>query len=156
MLEEPCVVLVGTIRKDGTPRISPVEPYFHEGDLWLPMLWQSHKAADLVRDPRVLLHSIVTSKDGADGEFKVRGQAVAVSDSARIARLTDAVEAISGWRMVEAYVHVFTVDIESAVFIRYEDGDQRVLLWPQNREFIRRELTPTSVGEPEEVTSPQR
>lgn len=69
----PGVVLVGTIRRDGTPRISPVEPFLLEGDLWLSMLWESHKAADLRRDPRVLVHSIVTSRDGTDGEVKVRG-----------------------------------------------------------------------------------
>jgi hypothetical protein len=40
----PGVVLVGTIRRDGCPRISPVEPFVLDGDLWLSMLWQSHKA----------------------------------------------------------------------------------------------------------------
>src|SRR5262245_2152281 len=37
----PGVVLVATIRRDGTPRVSPVEPYLMHGDLWLSMLWQS-------------------------------------------------------------------------------------------------------------------
>jgi hypothetical protein len=37
-LISPGVVLVGTIRRDGTPRISPVEPLLWEGDLWLSML----------------------------------------------------------------------------------------------------------------------
>src|SRR5262249_6312738 len=40
-LVEPGVVLVATIRRDGTPRLSPVEPYLMDGDLWLSMLWQS-------------------------------------------------------------------------------------------------------------------
>jgi len=31
----PGVVLVGTIRRDGTRRISPVEPFVMDGDLWL-------------------------------------------------------------------------------------------------------------------------
>jgi hypothetical protein len=50
-LIDPGVVLVGTIRRDGTPRISPVEPLLWNGDLWLSMLHGSYKAADLVRDP---------------------------------------------------------------------------------------------------------
>lgn len=75
-LEQPGVVLVGTIRRDGTPRISPVEPLLWEDDLWLSMLFGSCKAADLRRDPRVLVHSIVTSRNGAAGEYKVRGNAV--------------------------------------------------------------------------------
>src|SRR5215831_19531123 len=72
-LVAPGVVLVGTIRRDGSPRISPVEPFLLDGDLWLSMLWGSHKAADLKRDARVLMHSIVTSRDGGGGEMKIRG-----------------------------------------------------------------------------------
>jgi hypothetical protein len=58
-LLEPGVVLVTTIRGDGTPRVSPVEPFVQDGVLWLSMLWQSRKAADLLRDPRILVHSVV-------------------------------------------------------------------------------------------------
>src|SRR5215475_6629509 len=79
-LLEPGVVLVATIRGDGTPRISPVEPYVLDGVLWLSMLWQSRKAADLLRDPRVLVHSVITSRNGGEGEFKIRGTARAEDD----------------------------------------------------------------------------
>jgi hypothetical protein len=67
------VLLVVTIRADGTPRLSPVEPFVLDGDLWLSMMLGSRKAADLVRDPRVLVHSIVTNRDGEEGEVKLRG-----------------------------------------------------------------------------------
>jgi hypothetical protein len=40
----PGVLLVVTIRRDGTPRVSPVEPLVLDGDLWLSMMWQSRKA----------------------------------------------------------------------------------------------------------------
>src|SRR4051812_32681259 len=79
-LQKPGVVLIGTIRTDGTPRISPVEPFFWSGELWLPLMWHSIKANDLSRDPRVLIHSIVTSREGDEGEFKVRGLAAAEDD----------------------------------------------------------------------------
>jgi hypothetical protein len=85
-LLEPGVVLVATIRGDGTPRISPVEPLVMDGDLWLSMMWQSRKAADLLRDPRVLVHSVITGRDGSEGEFKIRGIAAAVQDPAVQAR----------------------------------------------------------------------
>ncbi len=74
-LIEPGVVLAVTIRRDGTPRLSPVGPYQLDGDLWLSMLWGSTKAHDLQRDPRILVHSIVTSRDGVAGEVKLRGTA---------------------------------------------------------------------------------
>jgi hypothetical protein len=54
---------VATIRSDGTPRISPMESFVLYGVLWLSMLWGSTKAADLQRDPRVLVHSVITSRD---------------------------------------------------------------------------------------------
>jgi hypothetical protein len=75
-LIEPGVVLVGTIRRDGTPRISPVEPLLWEGEFWLAMLHGALKAADLVRDSRGLVHGIVASRDGAAGGYKVRGWAI--------------------------------------------------------------------------------
>ncbi len=75
-LTDAGVLLVGTVRADGSPRISPVEPLIWRGDLWLSMMWGSVKARDLLRDPRILVHSVVTSPDGADGEYKVRGTAV--------------------------------------------------------------------------------
>jgi hypothetical protein len=64
------VVLVATIRSDGTPRISPVEPFVLDGVLWLSMLWGSAKAADLQRDPRILVHSVITSRDGGEGNSR--------------------------------------------------------------------------------------
>src|SRR5437588_4427294 len=79
-LVEPGVLLVATIRRDGTPRLSPVEPLLLDGDLWLSMMWQSRKAADLLRDDRILVHSIITNRDGGSGEVKVRGRAIAVED----------------------------------------------------------------------------
>jgi Pyridoxamine 5'-phosphate oxidase len=56
-LLDPGVVLVATIRRDGTPRLSPVEPFAMDGALWLFMMRESTKAIDLLRDPRILVHS---------------------------------------------------------------------------------------------------
>jgi hypothetical protein len=36
-LEERHLCLVATLRRDGSPRISPVEPYFVDGELMLGM-----------------------------------------------------------------------------------------------------------------------
>ena len=80
-LGDPGVVLVGTIRSDGSPRVSPVEPLFWNGDLWLSMGWRTRKAGDLRRDSRILVHNIVTDREGTSGEFKVRGNAIPVDDA---------------------------------------------------------------------------
>src|SRR5438034_11259899 len=97
-LGAPGVVLVGTIRRDGSPRLSPVEPLFWEGDLWLAMGLGSRKATDLSRDPRILVHSIVTRRDGSEGEFKVRGRAVSEPDATVQSRVAREVEEELGWR----------------------------------------------------------
>ena len=44
LFEATGVVLVGTIRKDGSPRISLVEVLITGGKLYLGMMWQSLKA----------------------------------------------------------------------------------------------------------------
>ena len=96
-LIDPGVLLVATIRRDGTPRLSPVEPLLLDGDLWLSMMWQSTKARDLRRDPRVLVHSVITSREGTEGEFKVRGTARAEDDPAVQRRYAGAVAASLDW-----------------------------------------------------------
>jgi Pyridoxamine 5'-phosphate oxidase len=153
-LLEPGVLLVATIRGDGTPRISPVEPFVLDGILWLSMLWQSRKAADLMRDPRILVHSVVTGRDGGEGEFKIRGTARSERDPAVQRRYADSVSGSLGWAPEPGKFHLFAVSIEEVTFIRYDDatGDQHVAMWPPAREFIRRGTSATSVGQPEPVS----
>lgn len=150
----PGVVLVATIRRDGTPRLSPVEPYVLEGALWLSMMWQSAKARDLLRDPRILVHSVITSRDGAEGELKIRGTARAEHDQAVQRRYADAVAADLGWNPQPGRFHLFAVDINHVIFISYDTatGAQHVAIWPPGQEFIRRATSATSVGDPEPLS----
>ena len=152
-LIEPGVVLVATIRQDGTARISPVEPLIMDGDLWLSMMWQSTKARDLQRDPRILVHSVITGRDGGLGEFKIRGTARPEGDQAVQLRYADTVAGSLGWNPEPGRFHLFAVDIQHVSFVSYDDatGDQHVAMWPPAREFIRRGTSATSVGVPEPV-----
>lgn len=148
-LIESGVVLVATIRRDGTPRISPVEPFVLDGQLWLSMMWHSTKAADLIRDPRILVHSVITSRDG-EGEYKIRGTARPETDTAVQHRYAEAVAEHLGWRPEPGRSHLFAVDIEQISYLRYVDdtGDQFVAMWPPAREFVRRGTSATSLGAP--------
>jgi len=151
----PGVVLVATVRRDGTPRLSPVEPLVLDGDLWLSMMWQSTKARDLLRDPRILVHSVITSREGAEGEIKMRGTARDEPDPAVQRRYAAAVTASLGWEPVPGRFHLFGVDIEQVTYVAYDPsgcGDQHVAMWPPAREFVRRATSATSVGEPEPVS----
>jgi hypothetical protein len=151
-LIDPGVLLVVTIRRDGSPRLSPVEPFVLDGDLWLSMMWQSRKAADLLRDPRILVHNIVTRREGDEGELKVRGRVRDERDPQVQGRYAVAVAERLGWRPEVGRFHLFAVDVESVSLLRYDEptGDQYVATWPPAREVVCRGTTATSVGEPEE------
>ena len=126
------IVLIGTVRSDGGPRVTPVEVYLVQGHLVFNMMWRSLKALDLLRDPRVFVHSVVTGREGAEGEFKLRGHAVVIEDARLRAASADAIEAAIDWRPPERS-HFFAVDVEAAAFVHYEDDERRMTPWNRER-----------------------
>ncbi len=129
LFERTGVLFIGTVRRDGSPRVSGCEFLLFEGELYLGMMWQSRKALDLLRDPRCYIQSAVTEKNVTGGEFKLRGRAVEVSDAATIERYGQALREATGWRP-EGPFHLFALDIQGAAFIEYRrNGDQRVIEW---------------------------
>lgn len=77
------LVMVGTLRKDGSPRINPVEPHIVDGQLLFAAMPRTTKARDLSRDPRCFVHSVVSDPDGSEGELKLSGRADEVHDPDR-------------------------------------------------------------------------
>jgi hypothetical protein len=127
------MVLVGTLRKDGSPRISSVFPHILDGELCLGMMWRSRKAVDLLRDPRLVLHNPVCTNRGDEVELGLHGRAVVIDDDEVRHRY---VQDLPEWG--ERDFHLFTVDIESVGLIRYAGGEQHVKVWPRGTEFTRR------------------
>src|SRR5215472_8975 len=146
-LIRPGVLLVGTVRRDGSPRISGAEPLVMDGDLWLSMMRGSAKARDLARDRRVLLHSIVTGPEPA-AEVKVRGTVRADDDHDVQRRYAAAVSAGIGWRPIVGEFTLFVVDVEDVTYIGYDPdtSGQHVARWPVGQEYVRPSVTPTSLG----------
>jgi len=127
----PGVVLVATIRRDGTPRIDPVEPFFSHGHLLLGMM-RSQKAFDLLRDPRCLLHNPISDPNGSEGEFKLRGRAVDVQGANLWEGYRQAYADRWKRRPPEGFpFRVFSLDIDSAALIRWdiEKGEMIIGLW---------------------------
>jgi hypothetical protein len=87
------------------------------------MIWRSVKALDLRRDPRLTVHSLPPGKDNSEGDLKLYGHAVELSDRDDKVRYEDAIEARINWRPAEPY-HVFAVDIDRAGFVVF-GGDGR-------------------------------
>src|ERR1700749_1903801 len=96
-LIKPGVVLAGTTRRDGSARISGVEPLIMDGELWLSMMPASAKARDLCRDRRILLHSIVTTP-APQAEIMMRGTVRAEPGDDVQRRYAAAVHAHLGWQ----------------------------------------------------------
>jgi hypothetical protein len=115
------VVLLGTLRKDGSPRITPIEYFFFEGQLTIGGMWQSKKMTDLLRDPRCTIHSAVTSKEGVEGDFKLAGRAIAQEPGAFRDRYLAAYREATGWAPSEPF-HLFSIDVHEAAFLIFESG----------------------------------
>jgi hypothetical protein len=109
------VALLGTLRRDGSPRISPIEPYIVGGHLVIGAMASSAKAADLWRDPRYVLHSTVTGPDTGEGELKLYGLASEADPDLRNA-------AADAWWLAwpPDKAHVFTLNIGQAVFVGWD------------------------------------
>jgi hypothetical protein len=143
----PRVLLVGTTRRDGSARISGVEPLVMDGDLWLSMMRGSAKGHDLARDPRIVLHSVVTGPE-AGTEIKLRGTVRTETSRDIQQRYADKAADELGWRPVPGQFSLFAVDVGDVTYIGYDEatGAQHVARWPAGDEYLRPATTPTSLG----------
>ena len=90
------------------------------------MMWRSRKALDLQRDPRCTVHSTVADREGSEREFKLYGRAEEVHDRRGRVRYRDALYKRIGWKPEEPEYHLFSVDIESAAYVGFEDGEREL------------------------------
>jgi hypothetical protein len=68
--------VLGTVRPDGSPRLSGTEVDIGREHLRLGMMVGSQKLRDLERDPRIELHSAPLDPDLRDGDARIRGHVV--------------------------------------------------------------------------------
>src|SRR4029453_15657200 len=73
--------LLATLRSDGYPRISPLEPRIFEGRLVLVGMPNTTKFRDLGRDPRFCLHTATVDTYVSDGEARRGGGVRSVGDT---------------------------------------------------------------------------
>jgi hypothetical protein len=133
--------MLGTLRRNGWPRISPCELDFVGGRLLLGMMWRSYKAHDLLRDPRCVLHSCTSDRHGSEGDFKLYGQAAAVRDPALREAYRDAIRARIDWAPEEPDYHLFAIDVEAAGFVTFV-GERYGLAWNRVDGLRRWEIAP--------------
>ena len=107
---------LATLRRDGSPRISGTEAHVIDGEMVLGMMSGSLKARDLIRDPRLALHSPTIDPPDDDpsawrGDAKIAGVAVE--------RLDNAAEDDS---------HSFSVDIHEVALTKVGDPPDHLVV----------------------------
>ena len=123
------LALLATIRADGSPRISGLEPLITDGQLWLGMMPGSRKVADLERDPRFAMHNATVDKAVADGDVKINGRVVPVADgSPDMERFRRAFAEESGYGAAPADMVLFTADLTGVSALR-PNGDHLIIDW---------------------------
>jgi hypothetical protein len=131
-LDQARVALLGTVRADGSPRISPVEPYLSQGKLLFGAMSWSSKVRDLLRDARCALHSAVTDPDSGEGELKLYGRAIEADDPVRNS-------CRQGWWRGQRpdAAAVFVLNIEQASFISWDiqRGQMIARQWSRKRGY---------------------
>ncbi|QMU78731.1 pyridoxamine 5'-phosphate oxidase family protein [Streptacidiphilus sp. PB12-B1b] len=124
--------LLATLRRDGSPRISGIEPLFALGELWLGMMPDSLKGADLRRDPRLALHSATEDKDVTHGDAKIAGRAEEVTDEGRCQAYLDALSAATGFEPEEC--QVFRVEVTGLSFVQPAGDHLDIRAWREGGE----------------------
>ena len=134
--------VLATVRADGSPRVSGIDPWFAHDELWIGSMPGARKADDLVRDPRMALHGVPWEsrrlKEGAadpgDADVKLTGRALEVTDVEEIRRAlavfaddrgVDAPDEGRYFRIEPASLAVVYVEGEELVIDRWTEAGGR-------------------------------
>ncbi|MFF3780544.1 pyridoxamine 5'-phosphate oxidase family protein [Streptomyces sp. NPDC001933] len=113
--------VLATLRKDGSPRVTGLEVDFRFGEVWLGMMPNSRKALDLLRDPRFAVHANPgPDAEMADGDVRISGRAVEMTDPAVLARFIEEVKPPEPF-------HLFRVELTEVVHTGLEGGDTVII-----------------------------
>lgn len=126
--------LLGTVRRDGSPRISPIEVSLVDGALLVGMMPDSRKCLDVRRDPRVVLLTPVADKRDLDGEGKLFGRLVEISGTPGAEEfLAASAEAAGMDPAALAGSPTFQLDVEAAAWQFVVDDTFRTRSWDPER-----------------------
>lgn len=122
--------LLGTIRADGSPRVSPMEPVLFEDALWIVGMPHTRKFDDLASDPRFCLHTATVDTMVGDGDAKLFGTVTDVGDLELQRRFADDLFERTGFDIRgETFDHFYRADITSASAVEVIDDHMDVHIW---------------------------
>lgn len=74
--------VLGTVGSTGAPRLSGINIFFNDGVVWFGCMPASRKAADILRDSRIAVHSATLSEQLEGGDARISGVAVGLDPAA--------------------------------------------------------------------------
>jgi hypothetical protein len=120
--------VLATLRADGSPRLSGNEASFRKGEVWLGMMHRSRKALDLLRDPRMELHSAPVDVELKHGDARLAGRAIEVTDPDVIRDFTaSSSDEHEGVEPPEPF-HLFRIDVTDITLIRIGDPADHLVI----------------------------
>jgi Pyridoxamine 5'-phosphate oxidase len=145
------LAMLGTIRRDGSPRVSPIEVGLHDGRLYVGMMPGSTKHLDVLRDPRVALVTSVADRNEVGGEGKLFARLAAVTDRAHADRILRAhAEAIDMDPDELIGSPMFEVLVEGAAWQAVDDDTWCTTSWREG-EPVRHRRRVGAIGAVEDV-----
>ncbi|MFE9787262.1 pyridoxamine 5'-phosphate oxidase family protein [Nocardia salmonicida] len=122
--------MLATLRADGSPRISPIEPMVFEGMLVLAGMPNTRKFDDLARDPRFCLHTATVDTRVADGDAKLFGTVTDLQDETVHARFAQKLFDDSGFDIRgEKFDHFYIADLTGASTVEVIDDRLDITVW---------------------------
>jgi hypothetical protein len=132
MIDNAGFVYLGTIRHNGSPRVSPIEAHLVGEELMLVMIPRTQKARDVIGDPRVVLQSPIANAADPGTEFKLTGRTITVVDGSQREAVARQIEVASGWRPRPAWLFL-AVGIERVAILEWQKDELILTRWDPSR-----------------------
>jgi nitroimidazol reductase NimA-like FMN-containing flavoprotein (pyridoxamine 5'-phosphate oxidase superfamily) len=122
--------MLATLRSDGYPRISPMEPSLLEDHLVLVGMPGTTKFLDLGRDPRFCLHTATIDPHVSEGDAKLWGEATHLADEALHRRFAEDLFERTGMDLRgQTFEPFYVADLTGASSIAVEEDQLLITIW---------------------------
>ncbi len=126
---------IATLRADGAPRISGIETFLAEGDVWFGSMPGARKALDLQRDPRFALHGASIADPRWLGDAKFSGRAEEIVEPERRLRIFRT----RGAEPPDRDAQLFRAEIDEMVLVGLNEAKDLLVIehWHEGRGLAR-------------------